>query len=1452
MASSHLEVVCNDVSMAGQEFVREAGNRFFFKDVMADNKEKLLRILPVLCAQFNEMQQVIQTVGVTVCIKYTPSKSMAVLLANYPTDTSRYVSVFVRLLEGMWEFSVSEFKRRAPNKAQLDKLDISLLLMEVFPAFWPKFVEWGRSTKFESSNRYPVDSQIRLRLQKSVDEVVEYLQLISEHVSRGHFTIKELNGVIDSFNDLRPAWELVNSPLADSKSPSYVLHLRDSMQSCWNECNTLMRIMTVFMPDCDELQYLQNFTAEWESHLIATVRKVLLLQQSSKYNVPTKVFVDHFGPDHLVDRLNCRSVSEILVNGVDWLVRAEASELFKAFWHSNRGNSVSSIQSIVPKWHQFLVEIVDRTLRFGQLDDYGEILSSTREVSQFVHTAGGILIDSGVIRFGLLSPGSKITIGNEVVNSEELESLTNKCVAQWKHIRGFYFGSEHVFRVLVAAREHLVETEHHHLNSSEVALQNLCTDVSKRGPWPEQPYANATSYWNHSKTLDTRLLGVSYQLLLCIQEHVELINWLRGVSDDENFTSSLDIARSLQEMNAPMELWDSRSGRINEKYLSMISNVRDYLYAYLYTSDHRVATFEMFLSIFASMDMKTGALIMENIRTCSEVRAALAKVIGVKTNLSGSSRLVKLYSPELESTWRCQRVIGVAHSNTLVAVSGGGTDTSVALRYKIDDITWRQHVANDLIEFQSNLVLEKPSSTALNNATMSEEARSQARLENELIETFLMQCGLMRRLSAAFLSLFNSGHFNFYPDYQFDIHVSSSQSTFEDKLAQLETFQSEWNYHVQSIRSKHYFINYLDLKRCYHLKGLLNEIVDCASKSDATSVELKETFPEKLSKFICFVNPTFAVNPVFVSDFARRITDRWAALRSASASESDSTAMAVDGQESSNSAAAAHLKAKEELTNLATVLEELFPSISRRVRSIHIKDIDKAVVNERISRGIHIAQGFTLKGVYDQLLTLYAIQGELGEWENVLCCDKNTTLEQVTLLIRRWHRAHAFGREGVLFAMVEVNKLSYEVQHACVQLFRELGPSQSPQNGPIVLITESYDNCHLTSQFLNNKITAGILPPPMLRQVGEWLQKNGRGGNGLQCYTSSISGTGKSFKVRSLASNLGMLYAHVPINNQITPTNVLIQRIEENRKRSLSSVHSTPLALNLHNHSLVEADVVLHLDVASTAGTTLISSIFMLVVFGVLSDAESDAAFFYDTAKTIIAIELAAGMHDGVFNQMTMYPQVHCVVNASTFMIEERDLRRGMGEEFRAVLYSPLSASIGSVGEEGLDRSTAYDRLTYILNCLKLIADNNGSFPVLVNNIGVEDYFAGTKDQAFQLLISACELESNPSLWSIWAFINVLYWQLQQIQHPSSPINIACIPDIGIKLMTLEYDTKMKARVKGEMFAFLCKTSREFATRRNNKATCDPNRIVGLLVRNKDLRDKYFSLCCLCACVDDR
>merc|ERR1711974_37213 len=99
-----------------------------------------------------------------------------------------------------------------------------------------------------------------------------------------------------------------------------------------------------------------------------------------------------------------------------------------------------------------------------------------------------------------------------------------------------------------------------------------------------------------------------------------------------------------------------------------------------------------------------------------------------------------------------------------------------------------------------------------------------------------------------------------------------------------------------------------------------------------------------------------------------------------------------------------------------------------------------------------------------------------------------------------------------------------------------------------------------------------------------------------------------------------------------------------------------------------------------------------------------------------------------------------------------------------------------------------------------------------------------TSERCFKLLTTCLELE-NPSLWCIWNFINVFYWQLRDMHHPESPINCACMPD---KTSVKKGEELTKEKYKGEVVQFLIRTAREFATRQVKKV--DTTRIKGVFV----------------------
>jgi hypothetical protein len=347
----------------------------------------------------------------------------------------------------------------------------------------------------------------------------------------------------------------------------------------------------------------------------------------------------------------------------------------------------------------------------------------------------------------------------------------------------------------------------------------------------------------------------------------------------------------------------------------------------------------------------------------------------------------------------------------------------------------------------------------------------------------------MRRLADALKSLYNFGHFDFYPDYCYDISVSEPEEFYRAQVLALETEKSNWEKHVSNVRLNHYFINYFDLKRCYSLKCMLEEQTS-PSAEFGSAISSMDRYLDRISKFICFVNPEFSCDAESSIKIGKDLLQAWNDDEEAKETLLSESVMVEEK----------HFKTKVALSRLARSLDKVFSTIPRRLRKLDVSGIDEYVVNEKVSRGIHVAYGNSVKLQYDQLLTLCAIQGEFPEWENILFCNKSTTVEQLTLLIHRWHRAHLSHREGFTYAMIEADALSYEAQHSAVQLIRELGPTTSA-NGPLIIIAESGDNCHIAAQFQFNRINHGILPDSCLSLVGRALSDFGRGMTfGLRSY----------------------------------------------------------------------------------------------------------------------------------------------------------------------------------------------------------------------------------------------------------------------------------------------------------------------------------------------------------------
>lgn len=727
------------------------------------------------------------------------------------------------------------------------------------------------------------------------------------------------------------------------------------------------------------------------------------------------------------------------------------------------------------------------------------------------------------------------------------------------------------------------------------------------------------------------------------------------------------------------------------------------------------------------------------------------------------------------------------------------------------------------MEFQNNIVLDRAivHTEGKSSTDMLISDDSLAAQERVTVDSFLLQFSLVRKVKELVSSLYSSGHFSYTSDFVLELSVEQSEQSFKNQVSVLEAAKLEWETHVAYTRSRFHFINYFDIRRCLKLVSLLE-----SSSISGTDITSDSVLTVDLKNFLCFINPESSCDINLLTVVASTLLESW---RGNSFKEADM------GESQSSFGL---------LTRLAQSLDESLNLMPQRIRPLVLPDIDRYVVCERFNGGVHVAFGSSLKVQYDQLFTLSAIQQRFPEWESCVVCTKNTTFEQIALLLHRWFKADTYRELGAAYFLVEVEKLSFDVQFATVQLLTELlNTSSDREIDPLFLISDANESCYLTTQYLSCRVNNGILPTEVLSSVAQLLSSYGAG---VSCHTSKLAGAGKSFDIRLSASKQSLLYTHVPINSANMSIGSLINLINENVVRSSTRKLRFDAAF-----ASMDADVptssdnyLLHLDVSSTCSSSLVSIMFSLCTLSTLADTATNSVFSFHPMNTMICVELAAGLHFGPLSQLTFYPTVDYSVSSDTFAFDLATLKQGMGDEYSAQLYGSVIQREDShnmtdnASSSKLTQATAYDRLYYVIEALHTLDHSGGAFPHNFDSemiaVHSEEGFPIqiSTERAFHLLMSSSSLYRCPSLWCVWNFVNVMYWQLQEMHHTSSPLYLACMPDEAIQLMTLEFDTAMKHRVKGEMINFMIKTAREFATRQTStKEEVDPNRIVGVIVK---------------------
>ena len=855
------------------------------------------------------------------------------------------------------------------------------------------------------------------------------------------------------------------------------------------------------------------------------------------------------------------------------LLSTEKVDFFSKFWYANTNGDVTdeNLCLIRDRWSSFFHSLLSGEVTFATLDSNQKFLEDHNELSVLIQTCLGT------------NPWNFLEKSSTCVQ-ETLASLQSK-LRRWKKVQNLVQSKESLLKVIdVASQSVLTEGGVVDIHRWGAQLEDLCRLVEETGDWDSQTLQDLEKYWEFADLLDESMTRVSLKLLVALRDNAPLLTFMRIIRDDSAFTSSLEVALGLQEMECPAELWDSDHGRVDERYLSMARNIRSYLYNFLYNYPPTLASTRSFLDVFSNLnEAMSPEVIAENIFECNRVRDAFMEIMQFKSDGASSSRLLKLYEPKCRSHW----ILRYGSGNLRKANAKGGLQLDlnedhqrlqghdltldyVILSGNADEQEKQQsHALPELLDFQSNIVLSKEGDLLGGNF-------------QETVDKFLHQLGWVRKLREVLSQLSAAGHFSFHPHYALSISVQLEDDYFVQEVAKAQSELDAWVSQISRLRKQYYFLNFFDIKRCYSLLSVLQTLPhhDVVENMAASFAEVKML----IRSFVSFVNADAAASDDIVVSLTESFCRHWISKNPA------------EGITSSH------------LEPLSACLHECCVSIFPRVRPIAVQfDLEEYVTLPALkNRTIYTTCSSSSKVELEQALTFYIARGVWPEWENCLLCSKHTTLEMVTNFVHRWKSSHQNNRPDRLYYLLGSDSLPYHIQESVCSLLREFLFETSFSTtdlsdsalGPLILSCkgEAHSN-PLIALFHNMALATSALPDRLIAQIFD------RKSNSLdvEVFSGRFAGCGKTFNILTKASGKSLGYTYVPVNSSITlpaERKILIDRI---LNRASSDAQCSP--------------PLYHFDVASTVNDTFSGFLFEFCVLGVVPDFEGESVVSPSSTK---------------------------------------------------------------------------------------------------------------------------------------------------------------------------------------------------------------------------------------------
>jgi hypothetical protein len=593
-----------------------------------------------------------------------------------------------------------------------------------------------------------------------------------------------------------------------------------------------------------------------------------------------------------------------------------------------------------------------------------------------------------------------------------------------------------------------------------------------------------------------------------------------------------------------------------------------------------------------------------------------------------------------------------------------------------------------------------------------------------------------------------------------------------EKLAQVRKELSEWQAHVAHMKKRYLYLNFLSLRQLGKLIRVLRKPKLVKANSSAES-ELRQ-----LLTYCCWQHVHLNLPRAVAGAKLAQLTEPLELLEKCGAW--------LETTVRSGRMTARELKV---------------------VQPHHLAHDTQANKEERRSLGlpdkIHIlsCSSGTEDEMYDIILSIYArcLPPRLPQHQQVLICGNHTMEEDLHSFVNRWEGSEA---AETIFVLAKIEVLNYALQTVlieditCVQ--EKLGKERKKPNATLVLLSGAVNEpVKIFSRFEEYVASEYVaLPRKVLTEmVGATLD------------IAAYSGEGKTFAIRRRSKNAGTKLLHIPIHTSKRvefigalqnlggvgklalgakvevrqdcdgvrsgaavwlPAKVTRCRFNGTVDVKYAGSHELNVQTAVTSEFVRLAKIdnneeasVLHLDLSSTCTAELSGALFELLFLGLLADTASGVQFAWlkKNSITTLLLELPDGTE--VAAVTGLIPMVDCKVDANNFCAAEV-LDEAVGHH-TLMVETTASHVLGA---------SAYQRVQYVCKAFKHL--ERGSFP-RVFSLEEPDHQRLADEECFHILQR--RLPSDVTAKARWAFVNTMYWQLQDLNNKKSLVHSFCDPD---------------------------------------------------------------------------